>query len=173
MSTGADRIWPAVLADVPELARLRYEFRTALEAASEPEEAFVARCRRWMEERLAIPTGWRCWVTGDGPVLRGTVWLHLLEKLPNPVGEAEWHAYVTNLFVQPSARGRGLGSALLEAALRECDGRGVDAVILWPTPRSRSLYERHGFAVRDDLLERRAARVVMEEANLPARRRRS
>jgi hypothetical protein len=31
----------------------------------------------------------------------------------------------------------------------------VDATILWPTPASRTLYLRHGFAVRDDLLERR------------------
>jgi hypothetical protein len=29
----------------------------------------------------------------------------------------------------------------------------MDAVILWPTPRSRRLYERHGFAVRKDLFE--------------------
>lgn len=29
--------------------------------------------------------------------------------------------------------------------------RRVDAVILWPTPASRTLYDRHGFAVRDDL----------------------
>jgi len=31
----------------------------------------------------------------------------------------------------------------------------VDAVILWPTPRSRSLYLRLGFASREDLLEHR------------------
>jgi hypothetical protein len=49
----------------------------------------------------------------------------------------------------------GLGSALLHACLSECDARAVDAVILWPTPASRTLYRRHGFAGRDDLLERR------------------
>ena len=31
----------------------------------------------------------------------------------------------------------------------------MDAVILWPTPPSRSLYLRHGFAFREDLMERR------------------
>jgi hypothetical protein len=29
----------------------------------------------------------------------------------------------------------------------------VHAIILWPTERSRSLYERQGFAVRDDMME--------------------
>lgn len=62
---------------------------------------------------------------------------------------------MTSLFVEPEARGRGVGAALLEAALRECEARRVDAVILWPTERSRRLYARHGFAARRDLLERR------------------
>jgi len=34
-----------------------------------------------------------------------------------------------------------------------CRAREVHAVILWPSEKSRTLYERHGFAVRSDLLE--------------------
>jgi GNAT superfamily N-acetyltransferase len=152
-----DRVRPAVAADVDALARLRYEFRVSLDAAREPEEAFLERCRGWMRARLSGSGGWHCWVAGDRPALWGTVWLQWIAKLPNPVGEPEWHAYVTNLFVRPSQRERGLGSALLAAAIRECEARRVDAVILWPTPRSRGLYVRHGFSVREDLLERRLA----------------
>lgn len=62
---------------------------------------------------------------------------------------------MTSLYVQAEHRGAGLGWALLDACLRECEARAVDAIILWPTPASRTLYLRHGFAVRDDLLERR------------------
>ena len=40
----------------------------------------------------------------------------------------------------------------MDAAMAWCRGNGIDSVILWPTSRSRSLYERHGFAVRGDLL---------------------
>ena len=31
----------------------------------------------------------------------------------------------------------------------------IDAVMLWPTPRSRGLCERYGFTVRDDVMMRR------------------
>jgi hypothetical protein len=31
----------------------------------------------------------------------------------------------------------------------------VDAVILWPTARSRSLYLRHGFTAPDDIMQLR------------------
>lgn len=147
----------ARLTDIPALAQLRYTFRGGIELAPESEAAFVTRCAAWMTPRLAPGSGWQCWVAEQEGQLVGTVWLQLFEKMPNPVAlEAEWHGYVSNLYVAPSLRGGGLGSRLLEICLEACDTGEVDAVILWPTPRSRSLYERHGFAVRNDLLERRS-----------------
>ena len=143
-----------VSSDAGALARLRFAFSTDLEAPAEANAAFLARCRPWMAARLGSGP-WRSWVLEQDGDLVGSVWLQLLEKLPNPVAEPEWHGYISSLFVRPEARGQGLGSHLLAAALAECDRRGCDAVLLWPTPRSRSLYLRHGFAVRDDLLELR------------------
>jgi GNAT superfamily N-acetyltransferase len=144
----------AVPSDAEALARLRFAFRSDLEAPAESEADFLARCQPWMASRLASGS-WRSWVLQQQGDLVGSVWLHFLEKLPNPVAEPEWHGYISSLFVRPAVRGSGLGSRLLGAALEECDRRGCDAVLLWPTPRSRSLYLRHGFTVRDDLLERR------------------
>jgi len=144
----------ATAADTPALARLRYEFRADLADAAEPETTFVARCAPWMAERLANGT-WTAWVADNGGEVIGTAWLHLVEKVPNPVAEPEQHGYITNCYVQQEHRGSGSGTALLRAALAECDARGCDAVILWPTPKSRTLYQRYGFAVRDDVMERR------------------
>jgi GNAT superfamily N-acetyltransferase len=145
----------AVPGDAPALARLRYTFRTELDASAESEASFLRRCEQWMAERLTRTAAWRCWVAAEGEVLVGTIWLQIVEKLPNPVGESECHGYVTSFYVIPSHRSAGLGSALLSACLLECKRRGTDAVFLWPTPRSRPLYERHGFQARDDFLERR------------------
>ena len=140
-------------ADAPALARLRFEFRAALNEAVETEETFLARAVPWMAQRLALAKNWRCWVAEDGGTIVGHLWLQLIEKIPNPAAELEWHGYITNVFVHPEARGSGLGAALMEAALACCRESGVDSVILWPTARSRTLYERHGFAVRDDIME--------------------
>lgn len=158
MGTGVEvAIRSAGPADAPALAALRFRLRAEVAAAAEAEEAFLSRCERWMAERLAEASAWRCWVAEAGDRLVGTVWLHLIEKLPNPVAEPERHGYVSSLFVEPDRRGAGLGARLLGEALREAEARQVDAVLLWPTPRSRSLYERHGFAVRGDLLVRRGS----------------
>ena len=143
--------------DAPLLARLRYEFRAALGTPDETEAAFLARCIAWMAPRLAPDARWCAWLAGraDDAAL-GAIWLQIVEKIPNPVREAESHGYVTNFYVREAARGAGTGTGLLDAALTECAARGVDAVFLWPTPRSRALYARHGFTA-DGILVRPCA----------------
>jgi len=147
----------ATVADAPALAALRYDFRVELAPAAEPRPEFEARCRAWMAERLRPGGAWRCWIAGSSAAIDATLWAERIEKMPNPVAERELHVYITNFYVQPSARGSGLGNRMLTVALDWCRAEAVDAVILWPSPRSRSLYLRHGFAVRDDVLELRLA----------------
>lgn len=139
--------------DAPELARLRYALRSSTGIATEPQAEFLERCRTWMAEHLNEERLWRCWVAELDDSLIGALWLQLVEKIPNPRSEPEYHAYITNFFVQDTARGAGIGSRLLTTALDWCKAREIHAVILWPTEKSRPLYERHGFAVRADILE--------------------
>ena len=153
MDTRPLAIRRAVPGDAPVLARLRYDFRAALGEPVEGEAEFVARCAAWMAERLANAGDWRCWVVESGGDVAGQLWVRLIEKVPNPVPELENNAYITNVYVVPAYRDAGAGKLLLDTALLWCRTQGVDSVVLWPTPRSRSLYARHGFAVRDDLME--------------------
>jgi len=137
--------------DAAVLAKLRYEFRATTDADVESMSEFLSRCETWMRERLQ-QTGWRCWVAEQDQTIVGALWLQLIEKIPNPTREAEYHGYITNVFVSEKARQKGIGSRLLVEAINFCKSQPVHAVILWPSERSRSLYERHGFAVRSDVL---------------------
>lgn len=154
----ANMVRRAEPSDAAALARLRYDLRTGIAAAVEGEEAFLARCTAWMAVRLLPESGWRCWVYEERGQVVGSAWLEVIEKLPSPGAEGERHGYITGLYVADSARGRGVGSRLLEECVWEAETIGIDKLVLWPTPDSRSLYVRHGFAVRDDLLERRRQR---------------
>jgi ribosomal protein S18 acetylase RimI-like enzyme len=146
---------------------MRYDFRAALDPAAESETGFLERCRSWMAARLAAPGPWRAWIAEEESKAAGMVWLLAVEKLPNPVAEPERHGYVSSLFVRPEARGHGLGPDLLAVCLKSCEMEGFDAVFLWPTPRSRRLYLRHGFGVQQDLLERRLAPVPAHGGVVP------
>jgi GNAT superfamily N-acetyltransferase len=153
-ATIAVNIRLANYSDAPALAKLRYALRSSMGVAvTESEGEFLKRCEEWMREHLDAGSVWQCWVAQLDQELIGCLWLQLVEKIPNPRSEPEHHAYITNFFIQEFARGRGVGSQLLSTAIAWCEARDVHAVILWPTERSRSLYERSGFAVRDDLME--------------------
>ena len=143
-------IRPANAADATALAELRYALRSTTGIATEPEDDFLKRCTVWMKEHLKAVGFWQCWVAEKEHGLIGCLWLQLVEKIPNPRSEPEYHAYLTNFYVDELARGKGIGSQLLSTAIAWCETREVHAVILWPNERSRSLYARHGFAVRDD-----------------------
>ena len=136
-----------------QLARLRFAFRSEYHPVVESEREFVARCEPWMRDRLASPD-WRAWVAVAGDRIVGTIWLHRMEKMPNPVGEAAAIGYITNTFVLPDLQSSGIGSALLKAVIEFSEREGYHTLILWPAPRSRAFYMRQGFEPRDNVFAR-------------------
>jgi GNAT superfamily N-acetyltransferase len=143
------------------LAEMRYRFRAELGSPTESKSRFVRRCASWMQKRFHSGSSmWRCWVVDDGKQLLGHVCIQLFEKMPNPVNEPELHAYLTNLYVVPEKRDQGLGRKLLEKALLWCRGQGVDAIILWASPESRSLYRRCGLGESADIFELRRPKEI-------------
>lgn len=57
----------------------------------------------------------------------------------------EPHGYLPLIGVDPAHQGRGIGSALLQHALREWDDRGLPSYLEATTPANARLYVRHGF----------------------------
>jgi GNAT superfamily N-acetyltransferase len=140
-------------ADAALLAKLRFELRASLHDVREDETSFRERCTRWMQQRL-VPDGcWRCWIAECDGVIVGSVWVQLIEKIPNPIAAPECFVYLTNFFVEPEQRGKGIGSQLLAAVLSWSRSNDAELVLLWPTERSKPLYERHGFVAADDFME--------------------
>jgi GNAT superfamily N-acetyltransferase len=147
-------IRPATAADAEPLATLRYHFRRELGAPIEAEAVFVERAAAWLRDRLAL-AAWRAWVAVDADDrIVGHVFVQTIEKIPNPIAEGEYLAYLTNAYVLPEWRNHGVGTWLLQAALQFCDAAQIEMVILWPSPDSSALYRRLGFAPPQALLER-------------------
>jgi GNAT superfamily N-acetyltransferase len=142
----------ATSADAGALAELRWEFRTGRLPPEETHDVFVKRCAPWMRSELATGNAWRAWVAVLDRTIVGHVWLNTVHKIPNPVAEAETHGYLSNLYVKPSERG-GTGTRLLDAAIKWARANRIDRVVLWPSPRSVTLYLRHGFSHGGEVME--------------------
>ncbi|MEU1468990.1 GNAT family N-acetyltransferase [Streptomyces sp. NPDC005761] len=90
-----------------------------------PLDRDAAAC--WWRERAASVDAGRhlVWLARDGERIAGTIGL-ARAPLPN----ARHRAEVAKLMVRPSARGRGLGRQLLDAAERSAAGDGVTLLVL-------------------------------------------
>ncbi len=63
----------------------------------------------------------------------------------------EPHHYLQFLGVEPDSQGEGVGSALLRPVLDRCDRDGVPAYLEATCERNVALYERHGFAIVEEI----------------------
>ncbi|MFG3531839.1 GNAT family N-acetyltransferase [Streptomyces sp. NPDC047917] len=80
----------------------------------------------WRQRAGAVDAGrLQVWIARDAERVAGTVALDRA-GLPN----ARHRAEVTKLMVRPSARGRGVGRSLLDAAERSAAGAGVTLLVL-------------------------------------------
>lgn len=145
----------ARVADAPALARLRWVFKQEDYGGDPPSPArSMEQAEQWIRERLDGGR-WLAWVLEIGEEICGHVFLHLVERIPEPYEENTPVGYVTNFYVVPSQRNRGFGTALLEALKLHARSRGVDVLIVWPSERSDPLYRRAGFQPSAGLLEAR------------------
>ena len=63
----------------------------------------------------------------------------------------EPHFYLAVLGTEPTAQGRGLGSAVLKGVLDQCDGDGVAAFLESSKESNVAFYARHGFRVTEEV----------------------
>jgi GNAT superfamily N-acetyltransferase len=61
------------------------------------------------------------------------------------------HYYLPIVGIAPQWQGRGFGSAILRPILERCDRDRIPAYLEASSPRNRALYERHDFAVVEEI----------------------
>jgi ribosomal protein S18 acetylase RimI-like enzyme len=83
-----------------------------------------------------------------GPYLAKAI---VLQGLLNDYHPNDSHYYLQTIGVRPGLQGKGTGSALLTAALERCDDEHLGAYLEASNERSRRLYERHNFTIRDEI----------------------
>ena len=126
-----------------------------------------------------IPTGIR--LTDDAGWNQTVAdWERLLSATPDGCFAAEWEGHVIGtaatiiyegrfawigmVIVDPQHRGKGIGTTLLERAIRYLDSRSVPTIKLDATPEGKPLYEQFGFVSEYDVERWMLKRSVEEQA---------
>ncbi len=132
---------PATAADAADIGRLLHDFNTEYDDPTPGSDRLAERIRQLL-------------AGGDTAVLlagAGPDGLAVLRFRPALWSEA-LECYLAELYVAPAARGRGLGRALMNAAMDLARDEGADYMDLGTAETdvaARALYESLGFSNRE------------------------
>lgn len=141
----------AEAADIPEIVRLKallmedgWPFDITLD------EEWRERCTRVAADLIGQPH-YACFVidqdgaAGPGSALASCVSVSVEQHLPGPEGSGR-SAYIGDMCTEPSYRGRGYGTRLLDEAMEWARGAGAGWASLFSTESGRAVYVKAGFA---------------------------
>jgi ribosomal protein S18 acetylase RimI-like enzyme len=140
-SPDAPHVRRATPGDAPAVARLLHDFQGEFDEPSPGAEALEERYADLIRNKDMIVL-----LVGDGPdgfaQLRFRPWVY----------SAGLHSYLEELYVVPALRGKGLGRALLDAAMATARAEGAEQMELGTAESdtaARALYESAGFTNRE------------------------
>jgi ribosomal protein S18 acetylase RimI-like enzyme len=141
------QIRPAEANDLDLILQMRLDFLgevgglVPVEATNEfraETRAFIQRTQR--EDRL------RTWIAEEHGDVLGIVSVVVNDVPPLADDPPSREGYITNEYVKPAARGRGVGRLLLRAAVGSADKFGIRRFSLVATDAGKPLYVKEGFA---------------------------
>ena len=144
----------ATVDDAVDIARLLHDFNTEFDTPSPGRDVLAERLRELLarDDLVAL-------LAGEPPVALALLTFRPGVWYPGPVTMLE------ELYVRPALRGRGIGSAVLEAAVALAHARGAHAFQIEADEGdvdARRFYERHGFANSEPGSDERALHLWRE-----------
>jgi GNAT superfamily N-acetyltransferase len=147
-------------ADLAAIVRLRREW-TQEQDGDIADPGYEENLAAWFAREWS---GRVMWLAEEGGRPVGMMNLAIYERMPRPGRALSRWGYLGNVFVLAAYRNRGIGSHLVSAALAYADENGFARVVLSPTERSITLYERAGFGPADALMLRTPPQTPTDNA---------
>jgi ribosomal protein S18 acetylase RimI-like enzyme len=139
-----------------ELADLQWQWRVEErhDASAFDHDEFVDALRIWMESH---GESHQAFVARAGTRPVGMGWLAVVERVPTPTQFRRLGGHIQSVYVVPSLRDHGIGSALMERLIQRARNLGLAWLLVHPSGRSFGFYRRHGFIPTGRFLELRLA----------------
>lgn len=146
------RISQASADDLSDVARLLWLDTRDEEPAQRSVDGFAAELAQWWSAHEDSHLAFVARLLG--PEIVGMAWVAMVPRVPRPGATSRLSADIQSVFVVPEHRGRGVGSALVDAASEHAARFGALRVTVHSGRRAVPVYERLGFESSRQLLQR-------------------
>lgn len=146
------RISQASADDISDLARLLWLDTRNEEPAERSADGFAAEFAQWWSAHQDSHLAFVARLLR--PEIVGMAWVAIVPRVPRPGATIRLSADIQSVFVVPEHRGRGIGSALVDAASEHAASFGALRVTVHSGRKAVPVYERLGFESSRQLLQR-------------------
>lgn len=140
--------------DFEQLANLRWAFRmeNGDERAAMSQKEFVKKCVEFFEAK-ADGDYHIYWIAEEEGEILSHIFVHKIDMIPRPCKIEDRFGYITNNYTKPEFRGKGIGTRLLEKVIEWAKAEDLELLIVYPSEKSQSFYERKGFKTENEVME--------------------
>jgi GNAT superfamily N-acetyltransferase len=139
----------AVLTDIPELVRLRIEFISKINNASECSLDLSKELFNYFKQSMEEGT-FVAWLASDNENLIATSGICFYTVPPTFSNLTGRTSYIMNMYTLEQYRKQGIASKLFDRVIEEAKSRGCKKIYLHATENGRPLYKKFGFKETDN-----------------------
>jgi len=114
-------------------------------------EAYVRECSEHIKHRLGVDL--HCWIADDNGRIVSHIYIILTNKIPKPGKINPKWGRLSSVRTIPEYRNQGVGSTLMDKVTTWSREQNLEELVVWPSARSVSFYERAGFEGENEVME--------------------
>ena len=92
-------------------------------------------------------------VAEENSIIVSAMFVYLIPKLPKPNGNAEYIAYLTNVYTKKEYRNKGIGTQMMNCIKSNLIEKKCELLFAWPSDNSIAWYQRNGFNGDNEIFE--------------------
>ena len=93
------------------------------------------------------------WIAEEDNKIIATAAILFIDFPPTYTNKTGRKGYITNMYTEPTSRGKGIATGMLDRLVNEARERNINKILLVASKLGRPVYKKYGFQGTDEWLE--------------------
>ena len=136
--------------DIPLLVNIRK--KQLIDEGIEPNIDIDEELTKYFNSKLADNSLVE-WIAEEDNKIIATAAILFIDFPPTYTNKTGRKGYITNMYTEPTSRGKGIATGMLDRLVNEARERNINKILLVASKLGRPVYKKYGFQGTDEWLE--------------------